>query len=53
MTLACEDTNSELVDVVTVADVNAEERLDDSLVDIFKLDFGQYYKIEIWTRFQS
>ena len=49
MTLVCEDTNSELVDVVTAA----EERLDDSLGDIFKLVFGPSYEIEIWSRFQS
>ena len=28
----CEDANSKLVDVVTVADVFAEKRIDDSLV---------------------
>ena len=53
MTLAGEDTISELVNVVTVADANAEERLNDSLVDIFKLDFGQYYEIANWSRCQS
>ena len=37
MTLACEDAISKLVDVVTVADVDAEKRVDDSLVEIWKL----------------
>ena len=39
MTLAFEDANSKLLDVVTVADVDAEERVDDSLVAILKLIF--------------
>ena len=37
MTLAFEDTNSKLLDVVIVADVDAEERVDDILVEILKL----------------
>ena len=40
MTLACEDANSKLVEVVTVADVDAGKRVDDSLVQIFMLKFG-------------
>ena len=32
VTLACEGANSKLVDVVTVADVDAEKRVDDTLV---------------------
>ena len=39
MTLACDDDNSKLVKVVTVADVDAEKRVDDSLVHIWKLKF--------------
>ena len=39
MTMACEDANSKLVEVVTVADVDAEKRVDDSLVVIWKLIF--------------
>ena len=31
-TLACEDANSKLVDVVTVADVDAEDRVGNSLL---------------------
>ena len=41
MTLAFEDANSELVDAVSVADVDAEERVDDSLVEILKLKLGR------------
>ena len=44
MTLACEDANSELVDVVTIADVDAEKRVDGSLVEILKLSFGRYFE---------
>ena len=39
VTLACEDANSKIVDVVTVADVDAKEHVDDSLVKILKLHF--------------
>ena len=41
MTLAFEDANSKLVEIVTVADVDAGKRVDDSLVQIWKLKFGQ------------
>ena len=41
MTLAFEDDNSKLLDVVSIADVDAEERVDDSLVEILKVKFGQ------------
>ena len=40
MSLACEDANSKLADV-TVADVDAEKRVDKSLIEIWKLKFGQ------------
>ena len=42
MTLACEDANSKLVEVVTAAD--AQKRVDDSLVKIWKLKFGHEIK---------
>ena len=45
MTLACEDANSKLVEVVTVADVDAEKHVDDSLVQIWKLRFGHKAKL--------
>ena len=42
MTLALEDANSKLLDVVSVADdVDTEERVDNSLVEILKLKFGR------------
>ena len=41
MTLACEDGNSKLVEVVSVADVDAEKRVDGSLVQIWKLKFAK------------
>ena len=40
MTLACEDANSMLVEVVTVADVDATKHVDDSWVQIWKLKFS-------------
>ena len=40
MTLAHEDANSKPVEVVTIADVNAEKRIDDNLMQILKLRFG-------------
>ena len=36
----CEDTNSKLFEVVTVADVDDEKRVDNSLLQIWKLKFG-------------
>ena len=58
MTLAFEDANSKLVEVVPVADVDAdaEKRLDDSLVQIWKLKFGHKAKFcsdfehKAWSR---
>ena len=45
VTLACEDGNSKLVEVVAVAVVDAEKSVDDSLVQIWKLKFGHEVKI--------
>ena len=45
MTMVCEDANSKLVEVVTVADVDAEKRVDDILVQIWKLKFGHKVKV--------
>ena len=44
MTLACEDANSKLVEVVTVADVDDEKRFDDSFMHFWKLKFGHKAK---------
>ena len=45
MTLACEDANSKLVEVVTVADVDDEDRLGNSLLQIWELGFGRKVKL--------
>ena len=58
VTLACEDANSKIVEVVTVADVDDEKRVDDSLVQIWKLEFVQtlstrfdeYFEVEVQAR---
>ena len=41
MILACEDANSKLFEVVIVADVDDEDRVGNSLLQIWKLRFGQ------------
>ena len=57
VTLACEDANSKLVEVVTVADADAEKRVDYSLVQIWKLKFhhnvnlGSDFVQDVWSRF--
>ena len=64
MTLACEDAYSKLVEVVTVADVSDEDRVCNSLLQIWKLrfgqklnfcsdfqHFGQYFEVEVQARF--
>ena len=40
VTLTCEYAYSKLGDVVTIADVDSEKRVDESLVQIWKLTFG-------------
>ena len=44
VTLACEDAHSKLVEVVTVVEVDDEKRVDNSLVQIWKVDFGHKVK---------
>ena len=44
-TLACGDANSELAEVVTVADVDDEDRLGNSLLQIWELGFGRKVKL--------
>ena len=46
VTLAFENANSKFIDVFTVADVDAEERVDDSLVEILKRTYEGF-----WTLF--
>ena len=45
VTLACEDANSKLVEVVTVADVDAENHVGNSLLKISELTFGPKIKL--------
>ena len=45
VTLAFEDANSKLVDVVTVAGVDDEHRVGNSLLQIWKLRFGHKAKL--------
>ena len=40
VTVACEDANSKLVEVVTVADVDSEDHVSNSLLQIWELTFG-------------
>ena len=40
MTLACKNANSKLVEVVTVADVDAEDNVGNRLLQIWELTFG-------------
>ena len=42
MTLTFEDASSKMVDVITVADVDAEKRVHDSLVQFWKLKYRSY-----------
>ena len=44
VTLACEDGNSKLVEVVTVVEVDDEKHADNSLVQIWRVNFG--HKVE-------
>ena len=44
LTLACEDDNSKLVEVVSVAHVDHEKRVGNSLVQIRKVRFGHKVK---------
>ena len=51
VTLACEDAKSKFVEVVTVADVDVGKRVDDSLVQIWKLKFCHITKFLSSPRF--
>ena len=43
--MACEDANSKLIEFVTVADVDDENRVGNSLLQIWKLRFGHKAKL--------
>ena len=45
MTLACEDANSKLVEIVTVADVDAEDHVGNSLLQIWEVTCGPKAKL--------
>ena len=45
VTLACEDANSKLIEVVTVANVDDEDRVGNSLLQIWELRFGHKAKL--------
>ena len=51
MTLACEDANSKLFEVVIVADVDDEDRVGNSLLQIWKLNFFSDFEHKVWSRF--
>ena len=51
MTLAREDTNSKLVNIVTVVNVDDEDRVGNILLQIWKLRFG--HKAELLFRAQG
>ena len=51
VTLAFEDVNSKLLVVVSVADFDAKECVDDSLVMILKLLFGRDFELEYLSRY--
>ena len=67
VTLVCEDANSKLVKVVVIANVDDEDRVGNSLLQIWKLSldirltfvrtfstrFGQEFEVEIQARFGS
>ena len=48
VTLACKDSNSKLVDLVSVADFDDEERVGNSLVEILTLKIVQDIEAEVW-----
>ena len=43
--MACEDANSKLVEVVTVDDVDADDHVGNSLLQVWKLMFGPKAKL--------
>ena len=55
VTLACEDGNSKLVEVVTVVDVDYERLVGHSLLQIWKLklklSFCLEFEHKVWSRF--
>ena len=52
VTLACEDVNSKLVEVVTVVDVDDEKRVDNCLVQIWKFGHKEILKLGLVNIFK-
>ena len=54
--MGCEDANSKLVELITVADVDDEKRFDYSFMQFWKLKFGHKAKFcsdfehKVWPR---
>ena len=50
--MACEDANSKFVEVVTVADVDDEDRVGNSLLQIWKLRYGHKaeFLFRLWAQ---
>ena len=46
MTLACENTNSKIVEIVTLADVDTEDHLGNNLL-IWELEFVQHFAADV------
>ena len=46
VTLACENTNSKLVEIVTLADVDTEDHLGNNLL-IWELEFVQHFAADV------
>ena len=51
MNLVFEDANSKLLDVVSIADVDAEELVNNSLVEILKLSLGRDFEPQLWSQY--
>ena len=59
--MVCEDPNSKLVEAVSVADVDDDNRFDDSFMQIWKLNFvptlsrrfGQEFEVEVKANFRN
>ena len=51
VTLAYEDANSKLVKAAIVADVDAEDRVGNSLLQIWELNFCSDVEHKVWSRF--
>ena len=48
--MTCEDANSKLVELVTVADVDDEDRVGNSLL-VIELNFCSDFEHKVWSRF--